>query len=229
MRSVGAPPPWDGPVAASPRLADLGFLASSDLPDRAGPAYLLVALRPTPTLRHFDPEIVRYWVSRDGRGVRRTLVRDTPRPVDEAFSWGLIRVVDRLGVSNEFLSFGGRVRAELVGDAVIVVFDSPAPILRRGGHSQVLDVCADHLGAFFGRLLLAVDILPGFERAAAEADVLTRYSAFVHDAFERFAACDTMRELEPAASRLIRAEARHLRVDHPASWHAGADLAAAIR
>lgn len=44
------------PVTAAPLLADLGFLSSSDLPDRPGPAYLLVALRDAPTLRHYDPE-----------------------------------------------------------------------------------------------------------------------------------------------------------------------------
>ena len=32
------------PVAAYHALADLGFLAHSDLPDRPGPAYLLVAI-----------------------------------------------------------------------------------------------------------------------------------------------------------------------------------------
>ena len=47
-----------GPVEAAQRLADWGFLAEPDLPDRPGPAYLLVALRDRPTLRHYDPEVV---------------------------------------------------------------------------------------------------------------------------------------------------------------------------
>ncbi|HET7703545.1 MAG TPA: hypothetical protein VFK35_09105 [Candidatus Limnocylindrales bacterium] len=226
---VASPPPWDGPIAADRYLANLGFLANSDLPDRAGPAYLLVGLRARPTLRHFDPEVVQYWVSRDGRGTRRTLVRGTHWPIDERFSWGLIRIVDRLGVSNEFLTFGGRVRGALVGETAIVVFQSPAPILRRGGHSQVLDVCADHLGAFFGRLLLAVDLVPGFERITTEADAVTLYAAFVSDAVRRFEASATVRELQPAACRTMRAEARRLRAEQPGSWRGGEDLAAVIR
>jgi hypothetical protein len=60
-----------GLAEAAARLADLGFLASPDLPDRPGPAFLLVALRDRATLRHYDPEIVEYWVTREGRGTRQ--------------------------------------------------------------------------------------------------------------------------------------------------------------
>ena len=45
-----------------------GFVAHPDLPEAPGPAFLLVALRPAPTLLHYDPEAVDYWVSDDGRG-----------------------------------------------------------------------------------------------------------------------------------------------------------------
>jgi len=65
-----------------------GFLAHPDLPDRPGPAWLLVAIRPAPTLRHFDPEAVDYWVTTHGRGTRRTLTHATPMPLSDDFSWG---------------------------------------------------------------------------------------------------------------------------------------------
>jgi hypothetical protein len=122
------------PNWAAPLLADLGFLASPDLPDRPGPAYLLVAIREVPTLRHYDPEVVEYWVTEAGRGTRRTLGRETRLPIETEFSWGLIRIVDRLRVTNEYLTFGGRLSAAAVDGAVIAVFTSPAPLLRRGGH-----------------------------------------------------------------------------------------------
>ncbi len=89
------------PDAVSHRVAHWGFLASPDLPDRPGPAYLLVALRPTPTLRHYDPETVEYWVTEGGRGARRTLAHGARMPLTVDFSWGMIRLVDRLHVSNE--------------------------------------------------------------------------------------------------------------------------------
>lgn len=221
----GASAPWDRPVAALPSLANLGFLAGSDLPDRDGPAYLLVGLRPSPTLRHFDPESVLFWVSRHGRGARETLTRASRVPLDREFSWGLIRIVDRLGITNQFLTFGGRVRAEMVDDVLVVVFTSPAPILRRGGHSQRLDPGAEHLGAYFGRLLLAVDIVPDFERHATEADVLARYAAFLADADRRFGACPPLREANAETWRALRAEVSRVRTTNPAAWAAGKELA----
>ena len=59
-------------------------------------------------MHHYDPEIVAYWVNKAGRGVPRTLTRETRLPIDTEFSWGLIRIVDRLGVTNEYLTFGGQ-------------------------------------------------------------------------------------------------------------------------
>ena len=81
--SVGAAPvlrdPID-PAVAADQLADWGFLAHADLPDGAGDAYLLVALRDLPTFRHFDPERVELWVTRGGRGVPLVITRSTPVP-----------------------------------------------------------------------------------------------------------------------------------------------------
>jgi hypothetical protein len=99
MTTAPAPERLD-PVGAAVSLADLGFLANPDLPDRAGPAYLLVAMRESPTLRHYDPEAVEYWVSEGGRGVRRTLTRSSRLPIDTEFSWGLIRIYDRIKFTN---------------------------------------------------------------------------------------------------------------------------------
>ena len=62
------------PKLASELLADWGFLADPDLPDRPGPAFLLVAIRAKPTLRHYDPELVEYWITGPkGHGVRETI------------------------------------------------------------------------------------------------------------------------------------------------------------
>jgi hypothetical protein len=216
------------PEAAAALLADLGFLSVSDLPDRPGPAYLLVALRPVPTLRHFDPESIEYWVSNGGRGARRTLTHDTQLPVGDAFSWGLIRIVDRLKVTNEYLTFGGRLAAGHVGDALIVTFTSPAPLLRRGGHSQGWDVSADSLGAFFGRFLLAVDYAPGFEAAAAAAQPLDRYAAFVANAANSYRASQALRAADPAIWALLRAEEQRLRAKDPGAWIRGEELRQAI-
>lgn len=209
------------PASAALSLTDLGFLSNSDLPDRPGPAYLLVALREAPTLRHYDPEAVEYWVAESGRGQRRILTRETPLPIETDFSWGLIRIVDRLHVTNEYLTFGGRLSADAVDGVVIAVFTSPAPLLRRGGHSQGWDQGAESLGAFFGRFLLAVDYAPGFEGRAARADPITRYAAFLADMMARYRASPNLRAQQPDLWTLLQAEQRRLRANLPTEWAAG--------
>jgi hypothetical protein len=219
---------YDGNMPHDPRdpatrIADWGFLANPDLPDRPGPAYLLVALRAAPTLRHYDPETIEYWVTREGRGRRRELTRSTPMPLTEDFSWGMIRIEDRLQVTNEYLTFGGRLDAGSVDDAVVAAFTSPAPLLRRGGHSQGWDAGADLVGAFFARLMVAVDYVPGFETAIAEASPTARYAAFIGDAEARRRA-GRLSGADSDLGRLIRHEAVRLRAETPEDWAAGAAL-----
>jgi hypothetical protein len=214
---------------AGMRLADWGFLATPDLPDRPGPAHLLVAMRERPTLRHFDPERIEYWVSDAGRGRRAELTLETRLPVDQEFSWGPIRLVDRIPVTNEYLTFGGHLAAGRIGESVIAVFTSPAPILRRGGHSQGWDPAATDLGAFFGRLMVAVDYAHGFEALVAAADPVARYAAFVADLVDRYRRSDALRAAHPRLWALLPAEERRLRREHPAMWATGLRLLAAAR
>lgn len=209
---------------ASRMLADWGFLANADLPDHPGPGYLLVALRPVPTLQHYDPEAVDYWESRSGRGVRATLTTATAMPREHEFAWGQIQVVDRLHVTNEWLTFGGHLTAGLMDDAVVAAFVSPAPMLRRGGHSQGWDVAADSLGAFFARLMVAVDYAPGFEGAAAAAAPRTRYAAFVADLTTRIDRSRALEATEQSLHQLMEHERARLRRDHPEDWAAGLTL-----
>ncbi len=223
------PSPLTPDVAtAAALLSEWGFLAEPDLPDRPGPAYLLVALRDAPTLRHYDPELVEYWVSADGRGTRRELDRSTPLPVETAFSWGLIRITDRLDVTNEYVTFGGTLSAAEVDGMTVAVFTSPAPLLRRGGHSQGWDHGAASLAAFFGRLIIAVDFTPGFEALAASVDPITRYAAFIRDLVGRYRRSPILRDQHLDLWVLLQSEARRLERDHATEWEAGAELAARL-
>jgi hypothetical protein len=214
------------PRDALARLTDWGFVATSDLPDKPGPASLLVALRERPTLIHYDPERVEYWTTRGGRGAHVALTRETAMPFEGQYSWGLIKISDRLAVSNEYATFGGHVTADLVDGVVVLVFTSPAPILRRGGHSQGWDPGATSIAAFFGRLLVAVDFRPGFEAEVAAAEPLVRYAAFLQDVLPRYRASTAQREAEPEVWRLCSADARRLEGDRPDLWAAGAALLA---
>ena len=159
-----------------------------------------------------------------GRGERRVLARDTTLPVDTELSWGLLRIVDRLKASNEYLTFGGHLAAASIEDTTVAVFTSPAPLLRRGGHSQGWDHGAECVGAFFARLLVAVDYTPGFEARLAEASPLARYAAFVGDLVGRYRTSAALRSGHPELWTLFDADARRLRRDHPVQWAEGVAL-----
>jgi len=149
-------------------------------------------------------------------------------PRSEEFAWGLIRLVDRLGVSNEYLTFGGHLDAASVDDVIVAAFTSSAPLLRRGGHSQGIDPGADAVGAFFGRLMIAVDYRPGFESALAATDPLVRYAAFVRDGLDRRRGRGGTPPIDDALGGLLRRESTRLRAAAPDRWEAaGALLTAA--
>ena len=230
LTSGTAGPPHPRPVVGlratevAGQVDHWGFLAYPDLPDGPGSAFLLVALRRAPTLQHYDPELIDYWVTEDGRGTRRTLTHDMRMPLSEDFSWGLIRLVDRLGVSNEYLTFGGHLDAALIDDVVVAAFASPAPLLRRGGHSQGWDEGADAIGGFFARMMVAVDFKPGFERSFAAAEPLTRYAAFVRDTDQRRHGSLQSTSFDDALGRLVRHEATRLRSAALSVWEAAGVL-----
>ena len=89
------------------------------------------------------------------------------------------------------------------------------------------DPPAEWLGAFFGRLLVAVDYEPGFEALVAAAEPLARYAAFVGDCTARYRASIFRRLDQPAMWALSEAEERRLRREHPEAWVAGDQLLAA--
>jgi hypothetical protein len=180
------------PSAAAGLLAELGFrLVEADrMAD--DDSHLVVALRATPTLRHFDPECVAYYGPCGAAAALTTIDRSITSGGGERANrrvlWGHVHVVDRIPVQNRFLTFGGDLRAAAV-DSDLTVLDlwSPAPIVRWGGHSQATDPIAAAMGAFFGRLIVPVNYVPGI---AENVDALlpeVLYRAFLIDALARSA------------------------------------------
>lgn len=216
------------PVTAAGMLQHWGFLAHSDLPDREGPSYLLVAIRPRPTLAHYDPEEVDYWVADAGRGMPASLTRQSRLPVDATTTWGMVKVTDRLRVTNEWLSFGGRLQAELIDGAIVAVLSSTAPLLRRGGHSQGWDEGAPSVAAFFAKVRAAAGFDHRFEAAEAAADPLARYGCFVAEQARRYRHSEVLRNLDPELWRTMQHEEHHLKERNPAEWEAGLRLLAAL-
>ena len=216
-------------VSSSARLLEnLGFTLDHEgdgVPP--GGADLHVALRDRPTLRHFDPEVIAYWVERSGRGRHAYLDRESPMPRSETFEWGDVRIADRLGETNRFLVFGGEVTATHVDEGFLVVrFRSEAPILRAGGHSQGVDALEPEVGAFFGRIMIPIDFAAGAEERLAAIEPAVLYAAFIADTERRLG----HGRLEVALPQLdvVRREASHLRIERPTDLERGLDLLSAL-
>jgi hypothetical protein len=162
-------------------LVNLGFdLVEPDRSNGSATSHLLAAFRPTPTLKHFDPEEIAYWATEANRGRAGKLDLESRYPIDSTYAWGRITLTDRLGVNNQFVSFGGALRAEATsGGLVLVDFSSHAPILRWSGHSQGLDPLTAEVGGFFARMKVPIDFVPGTEALVAAATPSTLYCAFV--------------------------------------------------
>ena len=221
--SMGADP---GLRHAAERLAHLGFVVvGGSHPEETGASQLLVALRSRPTLEHFDPELVAHWAVSAGRGRLVEITRATPLPHREAYSWGTIRVVDRVEAFNSFLSFGGEVTiGALDGDTTIAVFESPAPILRSTGHSQAVDPLTGEVGAFFARIKVPIDFSPGAEQRIAALSPRALLGAMLAALGRRYAHAEALREAHPAVAAWVSREAHRMRQKHPADWEAGDQL-----
>jgi hypothetical protein len=234
------PMPAAGPAAldraaawvadAAGEVAKLGFvLRDGSEPGTVPGPRLLVALRAAPTLEHFDPEEATYWTFADGHGslssFTRVLARKGGLPLERPFSWGRLRVIDRIPVHNQFLSFGGTLRgAELADGTVIAAFVSPAPILRWAGQSQEADPFVDEVGSFFARLMVPVDFQEGAEARIGATSPEGLYAAALRHANERIHAARRLAESDPGLTTAVAHEAARLAHDSPDAWHEGEDL-----
>lgn len=207
-------------------LAHLGFeLLDGSLPGtRPGPR-LLVGFRDRPTLEHFDPEEVTFWEARGGRGRLASLTLTADVPASRPWSWGPIRVTDRIPVSNQFLGFGGTLLVDASdGTSAYAAFTSPAPIVRWAGHSQGVDPLVDEIGAFFARLMIPIDYQDGAEERVAEASPEALYAVFLAHSLERIRNSRRLADADPEVAGWVRHEAMRLAHDAPAGWHEGEEL-----
>lgn len=214
---------WTG--AASKLLANLGFDLVIAEGGSGNGGHLLIAIRPTPTLQHFDPEEVTYWVTEAGRGRAAKLDREMHTPVDMPFAWGKIGLADRLGITNQFLSFGGQLRVEMTPEAILLAdFSSSAPILRWSGHSQGLDPLTDEVGAFFGRIKVPIDFAPGAEDLVSRAAPRTLYCSFIQEVRERLAHARMLRESNRWLADWSSRESQRMETTAIEHWKAAQEL-----
>ncbi len=212
------------PKHAAEVLGDLGFLVVPLAPGRDSTAYLLVALRDRPSLAHYDPESVLLWTHEGVLDGPVVLDRSTCLPHAAPVSWGPLRITDRLGITNEYLGFGGQVRMERVDGMRIVVVSTPGPMLRRGGHSQGWDPGAAHLDGYFARLRARLGDDRDLATRVSGMPPLTRYAAYLASALAGFAESPSLGADRHADLGHLRAESERLRRDHAHDWAAGVRL-----
>ncbi|MCJ7712419.1 MAG: hypothetical protein MUQ32_16480, partial [Chloroflexi bacterium] len=211
---------WGGDWLADTRsgLEHLGFeLRDGSLPGSVPGPRLLLAIRDEPTLDHFDPELVTFWEARGGHGHLASIDRAARVPETRPWSWGPIRVTDRVPVSNQFLGFGGTLLLDACGGTcTYLAFTSRAPIVRWAGHSQGVDPLVDEIGAFFARLMVPVDYQDGAEGRIAEADPEALYGVFVQHSLARVHHSHQLRDADPGLARWLEHEGHRLANDAPA-------------
>jgi hypothetical protein len=207
-------------------LSNLGFeLIEPDHSSGEETSHVIAALRPKPTLHHFDPETIDYWITDGARGRAARLDREARFPLVADYAWGRITMTDRLGVKNEFLSFGGTMRAQMTDETTVMVdFSSHAPILRWSGHSQSIDPLAAEVGAFFARIKVPIDFVPGAEALVAKATPRTLYCAFIQFVRERLSEAHTLREANRWLAEWSSRESRRMESVANDHWLAAAEL-----
>ena len=212
--------------AASELMARFGFVAFRAPPDASMPdSCLMVILRDTPTFAHFDPEVAIIWAFEQGRGHLDQIGRAMRAPLSRPFSWGRIRLVDRLGKRNSFVAFGGQLTADPVGrDALLLIFRSPAPILRLPGHSQRADRLAEEVVSFFGRLVPRFWDSPTAEQLAGAAAPEALYAAFLLHGQARSARSSTARDTLDGGRSAVRRHLELLGRERPTDLAAGRRL-----
>jgi hypothetical protein len=210
-------------------MANFGFIAFRTPPEIPLPdSCVMAVLRSVPSLVHFDPEAASFWVNDEGRGRLESVDRNTRTPLSRGFSWGRIRLLDRFGMRNSFVSFGGALDVERIGsDALLLIFRSPAPILRLRSHSQRSDDGADEIMSFFGRIVPRLWASPDLERllGASEADEL--YAAFLLHCKHRLGVSPRLRDAI-SDPRALRRELDLLALNRPQAVAGGRKLLQAL-
>lgn len=210
-------------------MADMGFVLFRTPPGSPTPeSCLMVVIRDVPSEHHFDAEIASFWATSDERGQLQTVDRTVGLPISRPYSWGRIRIVDRLGARNSFVSFGGVLTGESVGaGARLLIFRSPAMIFRLTGHSQREDRLAQEVLTFFGRIVPHL-WTPGIERLISSASPLDLYSALLLHTRAGVVRSRALREALAGAESFVHREIALMEANRPDRLQAGRLLLAAL-
>jgi hypothetical protein len=205
-------------------LSNVGWLLVHGSPFERGPAYLLVAIRPRPTRAHFDPERIEYWAT--GLKAAEPAMLEWPIAVPPStYSWGTIKVIDRIAAANRFVSFGGSLSGVRDGELSAALFRSDAPILAASGRGEPGDPLAASVQGFFARLAAACGADSRLAHDVSALDPVAIYAAYLVRALKLYPVDLAVPTARPRLHALLRSELCLVGRDSGSSAAAGEELA----
>jgi hypothetical protein len=164
------------------------FLPTAEPPD-IGYTQLNVVIRPAPTERHFDPEVVVCTVAVVSGGVMNLRVHH-PWILDTTYRVcaGHICLEDRKGKQVTAFTFGGELHIDSTEHRTTCCFISPAPILEHSRQRDTLEVLLGEEAEvlFAERRAAAHNQADGFDRRLAAIDPEQLYLACLAALCEKF-------------------------------------------
>ncbi len=189
------------------------YLLPQSHPHCPGYTGLLVAMRKTPTEKHFDPESMRIQlVNPSGMPDWTVLNLQTPLSKSRRVYPGSLNLCDRLNQEETFFTFGGTLESLAVTGETIYSLRSAAPILWLTSNGDGL---ADQLAAEFGHMLGELHARFGakdeaFYRRVAKLDPLMLYIASLHSIFDEYEKTASLRGSYPKLHTLLHEEQKWL-------------------
>lgn len=212
MDSVSAPMEL---AAIQQRMHNLGFeLLERTHPDSPGYSGLIVAIRPHPTLQHFDPEAIHLLLADSGGNVSQTdLHLSSHLEGPGRIVLGRLVVNDRVDKRLGFFTFGACLTVHSATEGSYFVIQSSAPVLELSG--SLREGVADQLAAETEALLARLHVQWGrrdgeFVQRLAQIDPLTFYIAAIHSILTMFAGSIALRNGSHALNSRLREEQRWL-------------------
>jgi hypothetical protein len=182
------------------------------LPKRhpTSPGYmgLLVAMRDSPTRRHYDPETMKLRLASGQDTVKLVTLRRNDQPVESLrVCPGQVTLADRISKEVNFFSFGGRLDASPVLNETIYVLTSPGPVLDlNNGLGSISDQLFSETRGLLARWAAAWESDEGFYRRLVQTDPLQLYLACLQNLLERYHCCPALRYTWSAFYAALRRE-----------------------
>lgn len=195
-------------------------------PESPGYSGLLVAMRPMPTSKHFDPELLHlHVVSTQGRPEGMSFHRAPPFKTEQRVTVCEVKLSDRYNKAVEFFTFGGWLETAEYADETIFSLRSSAPIIFL---TPRVDTPSDQL---VSEVQVQLNMLRAewgareaeFERRLAGLSPRVLYEAALRSLLEKYGHSHALHDTFAPFYRLLTREAEWLRT-HDAWTDSGQTL-----